>query len=117
MAEQHPQGDFYKATPVAQKMAADLGINLDTIQGSGDHGKITKEDVQRASSANGGSPAAAKIEPVPKAAPVAKPAPAPTAATPAPVAPEPAAKPAPTPADDVLESTPLKASEKSSPGA
>ncbi|MCB9075973.1 MAG: 2-oxo acid dehydrogenase subunit E2 [Anaerolineaceae bacterium] len=122
MAEQHPQVDFYKATPVAQKMAADLGINLDAIQGSGDHGKITKDDVQRASSANGGSPAA-KTEPTPKAAPVAKPAPAPAAeppapaapvpaAKPAPAAPEPAAKPAPTPADDVLESIPLKGIRK-----
>ncbi|MCB9104877.1 MAG: E3 binding domain-containing protein [Anaerolineales bacterium] len=79
-------------------MAADLGINLDTIQGSGDHGKITKEDVRRASSTNGGSPAAVKIEPAPKAVPAAKPAPAPTAepAT-TPAAPEPAPKSAPTP--------------------
>ena len=112
MAEQHPQGDFYKATPVAQKMAADLGINLDTIQGSGDHGKITKEDVRRASSANGGSPAAVKIEPAPKAVPAAKPAPAPTAEPTTPAAPEPAPKSAPTPADDVLESTPLKGIRK-----
>ena len=65
MAEQHsaPPGDFYKITPVAQKMAADLGVDLDSIQGSGDHGKITKVDVQRAGSTNGGPPAA-------KAAPV-----------------------------------------------
>ncbi|MCB0162695.1 MAG: 2-oxo acid dehydrogenase subunit E2, partial [Anaerolineae bacterium] len=112
MAEQHPQGEFYKATPVAQKMAADLGINLDAIEGSGDHGKITKDDVRRASSANGGSPAV-KAEPAPKAAPAAKPAPAPVAAAPAKAAPGPAAKPAaPTSADDVLESTPLKGIRK-----
>jgi len=39
-----------KATPVAQKMADDLGVDLKAINGSGDHGKITKEDVKQAAS-------------------------------------------------------------------
>jgi pyruvate/2-oxoglutarate dehydrogenase complex dihydrolipoamide acyltransferase (E2) component len=37
-----------KATPVAQKMAADLGVDLKTVTGSGNQGKITKADVQQA---------------------------------------------------------------------
>jgi pyruvate dehydrogenase E2 component (dihydrolipoamide acetyltransferase) len=35
------------ATPVAQRLAADLGLDLATIQGSGNGGRITQEDVVR----------------------------------------------------------------------
>lgn len=57
MAEENfvPIVAYFKATPVAQRMAADLGIDLNSIDGSGDHGKITKADVLRAS-ANGETP-------------------------------------------------------------
>lgn len=51
-----PTVDFFKATPVAQKMAADLGVDLERIEGTGDHGKITKADVLRLES-NGDTPA------------------------------------------------------------
>ncbi len=78
-----------KATPVAQKMAAALGVDLQALAQSDADGRITKEDVLRA------------VTPAqPAAAPVA--------------APEPEAKPAlqpqptPPPAGDVLESVPLK---------
>jgi pyruvate dehydrogenase E2 component (dihydrolipoamide acetyltransferase) len=37
-----------KATPVAQKMAAEAGLDLRQVTGSGPGGKITKEDVERA---------------------------------------------------------------------
>jgi len=37
-----------KTTPVAQKMAADLGVDLNTVTGSGQQGKITKADVSQA---------------------------------------------------------------------
>jgi len=34
-----------KATPLAQKVASDLGVSLETIEGSGPSGRITKSDV------------------------------------------------------------------------
>jgi len=37
------------ATPVARKMAADLGVDISKIQGSGDSGRIMKEDIVKAS--------------------------------------------------------------------
>ena len=36
------------ATPVARKMAREAGLDLNTIEGTGPNGRITKEDVQRA---------------------------------------------------------------------
>lgn len=51
-----------KATGVARKMAADLGIDLQTLTGSGEHGRVTKADVQQAA---GQSPAEEK-KPTPK---------------------------------------------------
>lgn len=49
-----------KATSVAQKIAADRGVNLAAIHGSGTGGRITKIDVLNA--ADGGPPSAASIE-------------------------------------------------------
>ncbi len=37
-----------KASPLARRIAADNGIDLTTIKGSGEEGAITKEDVERA---------------------------------------------------------------------
>ena len=37
-----------KATPVAQKLAAEAGVDLRTVTGTGPGGKITKEDVEQA---------------------------------------------------------------------
>ncbi|MGD0574078.1 MAG: 2-oxo acid dehydrogenase subunit E2 [Anaerolineales bacterium] len=37
-----------KATPLAQRVAADVGVDLRTLTGTGPSGKITKEDVTRA---------------------------------------------------------------------
>ncbi|HXW00399.1 MAG TPA: dihydrolipoamide acetyltransferase family protein [Anaerolineae bacterium] len=37
-----------KVTPVAQKMAADMGVDLYAIAGSGDRDRITKEDILQA---------------------------------------------------------------------
>ena len=34
-----------KASPLAKKLAAEKGINLSTVAGSGDHGRITKKDI------------------------------------------------------------------------
>ena len=34
------------ATPVARKLASDLGINLSEIKGSGEHGRVLQEDIK-----------------------------------------------------------------------
>jgi pyruvate dehydrogenase E2 component (dihydrolipoamide acetyltransferase) len=35
-----------KASPLAKKMARDKGIDISKVQGSGDHGRVTKRDVE-----------------------------------------------------------------------
>jgi 2-oxoglutarate dehydrogenase E2 component (dihydrolipoamide succinyltransferase) len=66
------QSDAY-VTPIVRKLAAELGVNLATIQGSGVGGRIRKEDVQAAAkpvathsapAAQSSTPAAAKSSPV-----------------------------------------------------
>jgi pyruvate dehydrogenase E2 component (dihydrolipoamide acetyltransferase) len=42
------RGDKVLATPVARKMAADLGVELKMIAGSGENGRIMKEDIMKA---------------------------------------------------------------------
>lgn len=64
------------ASPSARKLAAEKGLDLTALKGSGKGGLITKEDVQNAGSA----PAAAKPAPA-ASAPKASPAVAPMAAT------------------------------------
>ncbi len=43
-------GDRLKASPLARKVAADLGVNLADVAGSGPAGRIVKNDVQAAAS-------------------------------------------------------------------
>ncbi|MBU2960148.1 pyruvate dehydrogenase complex dihydrolipoamide acetyltransferase [Citreicella sp. C3M06] len=61
------------ATPLARRIAADKGLDLSQIKGTGPHGRIVKADVEAA------KPGAAA--PAPAAASEAKPAPAPAAAS------------------------------------
>ena len=42
-------GKRIAASPVARKLASELGIDLATVTGTGPRGRVTKEDVQRAS--------------------------------------------------------------------
>lgn len=37
------------ATPVARKLAKDMGVDIQTIKGSGEHGRVMKEDIYQAS--------------------------------------------------------------------
>ena len=63
-------GDRIKASPLAKKIAADKGIDLSTIQGSGPGGRIVKADVENAKP-GAATPAAAQPaspEPVERAA-------------------------------------------------
>lgn len=60
------------ATPVARKMAKDLGVDINTLTGTGPAGRIMKEDIRKAAELKGSAPAAA---PAPMAF---EPAPSPT---------------------------------------
>ncbi|MEG8016692.1 pyruvate dehydrogenase complex dihydrolipoamide acetyltransferase [Sphingomonas sp. LR55] len=67
-------GDRVKASPLARRLAADKGIDLGAVAGSGPKGRIVKADVESAKP--GAAPVAAKTE---AAAPTAAAAPAPAA--------------------------------------
>ncbi len=48
-----------KASPVAKRLAKEVGLDLASIQGTGPGGRIVKKDVKAAASAVGGAPAGA----------------------------------------------------------
>ncbi len=52
-------GDGVRATPVARRVAGELGVDLGRVDGSGPGAKVTKEDVLAAAEGNGAGPAAA----------------------------------------------------------
>ncbi len=60
-----PSGERIKASPLARRMAKDANISLETVRGSGPHGRIVKRDIEAA--APGGAPVA---RPTPAPAPV-----------------------------------------------
>jgi len=68
-------GEKVRASPVARKMAAELGIDLTTVQGTGPGGRITRDDVAKAKRAPAvaAAPAAAAAAPAAGAAPVIQP--------------------------------------------
>jgi pyruvate dehydrogenase E2 component (dihydrolipoamide acetyltransferase) len=47
-----------KASPLAKKIAKDLGYDISKIAGSGDHGRVTKQDVENFKPAAASAPAA-----------------------------------------------------------
>ncbi|MDY0295581.1 MAG: dihydrolipoamide acetyltransferase family protein [Acholeplasmataceae bacterium] len=53
------------ATPVARQMAKDLGLDINQIKGSGELGRVLKEDIQKAYDAKNQKPASTQIN-VPK---------------------------------------------------
>jgi pyruvate dehydrogenase E2 component (dihydrolipoamide acetyltransferase) len=48
-------GDRVKASPLARKMAEEKGIDLSSIKGSGDNGRIVKRDIEEAKPQAGGA--------------------------------------------------------------
>src|SRR5690606_20464246 len=64
-----------RVSPVARKLAEEKGIDLAQVKGSGAHGRVVKEDIERHLSAE----APTEIKP-PAEKPAEAPAPAPTAA-------------------------------------
>ncbi|MEH3103922.1 MAG: pyruvate dehydrogenase complex dihydrolipoamide acetyltransferase [Sphingomonas phyllosphaerae] len=69
-------GDRVKASPLARRLAADKGVDLSGVKGSGPNGRIVKADVDGAQPGKASAPAAAASS----AAPAASPAPVPTPA-------------------------------------
>jgi pyruvate dehydrogenase E2 component (dihydrolipoamide acetyltransferase) len=65
-APQAAKGDRIKASPLAKRIAADKGIDLASVQGSGPGGRVVKADLEAAPA---GAPKAAPA-PAPAAAPV-----------------------------------------------
>jgi len=62
-------GDRIKASPLAKRLAAEAGLDLASITGSGPNGRIVKADIDAAKASGGTKPA-----PAPDAAPQATPA-------------------------------------------
>lgn len=91
------EGARVKASPLARKVAGELGVDLSSVTGTGPAGRIVKEDVEKASSAPTAAPkqpsqtavAAAKLAEAVKARATAAPAPI---SAPAPAAIQPVAK-------------------------
>ncbi|MGF6691641.1 pyruvate dehydrogenase E2 component (dihydrolipoamide acetyltransferase) [Metapseudomonas resinovorans] len=49
---QHPAPTRHKVSPAARRRAGELGIDPDSLSGSGPHGVVSLEDVERAATAN-----------------------------------------------------------------
>lgn len=65
--EEHASNGRIKASPLAKKLAKDKGYDINKIQGSGDHGRVTKRDVENykpGAQAPAGKPAQAGAAPV-----------------------------------------------------
>ncbi|MCC7345327.1 MAG: 2-oxo acid dehydrogenase subunit E2 [Deltaproteobacteria bacterium] len=63
------------ATPHTRKLARELGVDIETVRGSGENGRVTEDDVRRAA-----APGAPVAKPSPLPAAQAAPAPAPAVA-------------------------------------
>ena len=85
-----PSSGRIKASPLARKVAAALGVDLAELTGTGPGGRIVKKDVEAAA---GGAPQVAVPVPAPEEASKVVPAPASKPSAPAPIA-----SPAPAPA-------------------
>ena len=57
-------------SPVARKLAAELGVNLDNIAGTGPGGRVTKEDVERAAKSSVAPAAASVLAPAGQRTPI-----------------------------------------------
>ncbi len=51
-----------RATPLARRVAADKGVTLAGVEGTGDGGKVTKDDVLDVAAGNGAGPVAGEIK-------------------------------------------------------
>lgn len=60
----HATNGRVKASPLAKKLAKDKGIDLGKVQGSGDHGRITKKDIENFKPSESAGASAQKSAPV-----------------------------------------------------
>ncbi len=51
-----PAGPRRQATPVARRLAKELGVAIDSVEGTGPSGRITEADVRRSASSSSGNP-------------------------------------------------------------
>jgi len=83
----HPAASGPRATPLARRMAEDVGVDLSDLRGTGVSGRITRNDVEEAMSAPP-APAATASPPGPSARPASAPrSPVETGAVPPPAPP------------------------------
>ncbi len=65
VVESNASNGRVKASPLAKKMAKDLGYDISKISGSGDHGRVTRKDVENykpaAAPAQAGKPASTSV--------------------------------------------------------
>ncbi len=72
-----PKENRVIASPLARRLAAEKGVDIAALKGSGPHGRVIKADVEAAQGGTAPAPAPkAEAAPVPAAAPAAAPAPA-----------------------------------------
>ncbi|MFV0592788.1 MAG: dihydrolipoamide acetyltransferase family protein [Draconibacterium sp.] len=72
--DENEAGSRIRISPLARNMAAKLGVDINSLKGTGPHGRIIARDIEEA--AQKPAPKAVIETPAPKAAPVSKPAPA-----------------------------------------
>jgi pyruvate dehydrogenase E2 component (dihydrolipoamide acetyltransferase) len=66
-----PRGGPINASPLARRLAAELGVDLAAVRGSGPDGRISKEDVLAAAQRGGAGPAAPAVGQAAPAGPAA----------------------------------------------
>jgi pyruvate dehydrogenase E2 component (dihydrolipoyllysine-residue acetyltransferase) len=71
--EQKPEEARVKASPVARRIAAELGVNLSTVKGTGPDGRITETDVRAAAKTVGAGVGGDATKPQAKAPAAVKP--------------------------------------------
>ncbi len=64
-------GERVRAAPATRKLARDLGVDLQAVPGTGEHGRVTKSDVESLAQKIAGAPAAAPVKPAAPKAPTA----------------------------------------------
>jgi pyruvate dehydrogenase E2 component (dihydrolipoamide acetyltransferase) len=52
----HDEKRRVQTTPLVRKIAQELGVDVESVRGSGDRGRVTEEDVRRAAASGGQSP-------------------------------------------------------------
>ena len=65
--QQQPEEARVKASPVARRVAAEIGVDLASVKGTGPEGRVTETDVRAAAKTKSAAPARSAPTPAPKA--------------------------------------------------